>query len=95
MTGGQVDAYRRPERHARHVRPLDSDGGQEGGNLVGVAVGRVRPGRLVALSRAGKVERDAAEVLGVRGQLEREAGVVRREVGNQYEWLTRPLHLVV
>ena len=95
MAGGQVDAHRPAERHARHVRPFDPDRAQEGGNLVGVAVGRVRPGRLVALARAGKVDRDAAEVLGVRRQLERVAGVVRGRVRDQQERLALPLHLVV
>src|SRR6266536_1244219 len=76
-------------------RPLDPDGAQEGGNLVGVAVGRVRPGRLVALARTGKVDRDAAEALGVRRQLERVAGMVRRRVRDQQKRLALPLHLVV
>jgi hypothetical protein len=70
MAGGQVDAHGGTERHARHVRPLDPDSVEEGGDLVGVALGGVRSGRLVALSRAGKVECDAAEVLRVGRQLE-------------------------
>src|SRR6266545_6813929 len=95
MAGGQVNAHRRAERHARHVGPLDPDCAQEGGDLVGMAVGRVRSWRLVALARAGKVDRDAAEVLGVRRQLERVAGVVRGRVRDQQERLALPLHLVV
>jgi hypothetical protein len=58
MAGGQVRGHGGAERHARHVRLLDPDGGEEGGKAVGVAVGRVRPRRLVALTRAGKVERE-------------------------------------
>src|ERR671922_1639430 len=77
------------------MRPLDPDGVEEGGDLVGIAIGRVRPGRLVALSRAGKVDRDAAEVLGVGGELERVAGVIRGRVWDQQERLALPLHLVV
>jgi hypothetical protein len=95
IAGGKVDAHRRAERHARHMRPLDPDCAQEGGNLIGVPVGRVRSGRLVALARAGKVDRDAAEVLGVRRQLECVAGVIRRRVRDQEERLALPLHLVV
>jgi hypothetical protein len=77
VAGGQVHAHRRTERHARDVGPLDPDRAEEGGDLVGLAVGRVRAGRLVALARAGTIDRDAAEVLGVGRELERPAGVVR------------------
>src|SRR5207247_7295574 len=76
MAAGQLDAYGGAERHSRDVRPLDRDGVEEGGYLVGIAIGRVRPGRLVALTRAGEVDRDAAEVLRVGGKLECVAGVV-------------------
>ena len=95
MAGGQVDAHRGAERHARDVGPLDPDGAEEGGDLVGVALGRVRPGRLVALARAGKIDRDAAEVLGVGRQLERPAGVVGRRVRDQQQRLALPLDVVV
>jgi hypothetical protein len=87
MAGGEVDAYGGAERHSRHVRPLDPDGVEEGGDLVGIAIGRVRPGRLVALTRAGKIDGDAAEVLGVGRQLERPADVVGRRVRDQQKRL--------
>ena len=90
MAGGEVDAHRAPQRHSRHVGILDADGAEEGGDLVGVVLGRVRPGRLVALARARQVERETAEVLGVGGKLERVAGVVRRRVGDQQQRLTLP-----
>jgi hypothetical protein len=80
MAGGQVDAHGGAEGHARDMGLLDPDGTEEGGDLVGLAVGRVRPGRLVALARAGKIERDAAELLGVGRQLERPAGMVGSRV---------------
>ena len=64
MPGGKVDAHGGAERHARDVRLLDPDGVEEGGDLVGMAVGRVWAGRLVALAGAWKVDCDAAEVLG-------------------------------
>ena len=95
MASGQVDAHGGAERHARHVGPLHPDRTEEGGDLVGLAIGRVRPGRLVALARAGKIERDAAELLGVGRQLERPAGVVGRRVMDQQERLALPLNLVV
>src|SRR6476620_8511543 len=95
MAGGQVDANGGAERHACDVGSLDPDGAEEGGDLVGLAVGRVRPGRLVALARAGKIEGDASEVLGVGRQLERPAGMVSRGVGDQQEWLALPLHVVI
>jgi hypothetical protein len=76
MAGGQVDAHGGAERHARDMGLVDPDGIEEGGDLVGLAVGRVGAGRLVALARAGKVDRDAAKVLRVGRQLERPAGVV-------------------
>ena len=56
MAGGEVHAHAGAERDARDVGLLDPDGAEEGGDLVGVALGRVRPGRLVALARAGKVD---------------------------------------
>src|ERR687886_2898326 len=95
MPGGQMGGHGRAERHARHVSLLNSDRTEEAGELVGIAIGRVRPGRLVALTRAGKVDRDAAEVLGVGGELERVAGVVRGQVWDQQERLALPLHVVV
>ena len=95
MAGGEVHAHGGAERHARDVGLLDPDGAEEGGDLVGIALGRVRPGRLVALARAGKVDRDAAEVLGVGRQLERVAGVVGGRVRDQQERLAFSLHVVV
>src|SRR5438132_675066 len=95
MVGGQVNANGGPERHARDVGPLDPDRSEESGYLVGLALGRVRSGWLVALARAGKIERDAAEVLGVSGQLERPTGVVGRGVVDQQERLALPLNLIV
>ena len=55
MAGGKVHAHGRAERDAGDVGPLDPDGAEEGGDLIGIALGRVRPRRLVALARAGKV----------------------------------------
>src|SRR5262245_59211990 len=95
MAGGQVNANSGAERHARDVGPLDPDSTKEGGDLVGLDFGRVRPERLIALTSAGKIERDAAEMLGVRRQLERPAGVVGRRVVDQQERLALPLNLVV
>jgi hypothetical protein len=69
-----------PERDAGDVRALDTDRAQEGGDLIGVDLGRVGPCRLVALAGPGKVDRDAAEVLDVRRQLEG----VRRRPGRDY-----------
>lgn len=95
MAGGQVHAHGGPEGDARDVHLLDPDGAQERGDLIGVALGRVRPGGLVALARAGKVDRDTAEVLGVRRQLEGVAGVVGGQVGNQQQRLALALYVVV
>jgi len=49
-----MEAHGGAERHAGDVGRLDPDRVQEGGDLVGMAVGRVRAGRLVALAGAGK-----------------------------------------
>jgi hypothetical protein len=95
MAGGEVDAHPGAERDTRDVGLFDSDGVEEGGGLVGIALGRVRPGRLVALARARKVERDAAEVLGIRGQLKRVAGVIGGQIRDQQQRLAVPLHVVV
>jgi hypothetical protein len=46
------------------------------------------------LARAGKIDRNAAEALGVRRQLERPAGVVRGRVRDQQEGLAVPLRPV-
>jgi hypothetical protein len=59
---------------------LDPDGAEEGGDLVGIDLGRVGAGGLVAIARARKVECDAAEVLGVGGQLEGIASVIGGQV---------------
>jgi hypothetical protein len=64
-------------------------------DLIGMAVGRVRRGRLVAVAGAGKVYRDAAEVLGLGRKLERVAGVVRGRVRDQQGRLALPLHVVL
>src|SRR5207248_10054393 len=95
MAGGEVHADGRAERNSRDVGLLDPDGAKEGGDLVSIALGRVRPGGLVALARAGNVERDAAEVLGVGRELERIAGVVGGQVRNQQKRLALPLDVVV
>jgi hypothetical protein len=50
MAGGQVHPYGSAERHARDVGLLYPDRVEEGGDLVGLALGRVRAGRLVALA---------------------------------------------
>jgi hypothetical protein len=76
MAGGQVHTHGGAERDASDVGLLDSDHVEEDSDLVGVALGRVRPCRLIAVTRAGKIERDATEVLGVGRELERVAGVV-------------------
>jgi hypothetical protein len=47
---GQVDADDGAERHARHVGLLDPDRAEEGRDVVGIALGRVGAGRLVALA---------------------------------------------
>ena len=46
MAGGQVDAHGGAERHARDVGLLDPDRAEEGGDLVGMAVGQYGPGGL-------------------------------------------------
>jgi hypothetical protein len=73
----------------------DADGAEEGGDLVGVAFGGVRPGGLIALARARQFDRETAEVLGVGGQLERVTGVICRRVGDHQQRVTLPLNVVV
>ena len=90
MAGGQVDAHGGAERDAGDVRPLDLDRVEEGRELVGVALGRVGPRGLCALARAGKVDADAAEVLGVGRELEGVAGVVGARVRDEQQRLARP-----
>jgi hypothetical protein len=72
------------------MSPLDPDGAEEGGDLVGMAVGRVRAGRLVAFACPGKVDGDAAEVPGIGGQLERPAGVGGRGIEDEQKRLAFP-----
>jgi len=69
---------------------LYPDGPEEGGDLVGIDLGRVRPGGLVALARAWKVKRDAAEALGVGRELERIASMIGGQVRDQQERLALP-----
>jgi hypothetical protein len=77
------------------VGTLDTDGMEEGGDQVGVLLGRVRSGRFAALARARQVERDTAEVFGVGGKLERVAGVIRGQVWDQQKRLTLALDVIV
>src|SRR6476619_1309843 len=95
MARGQVDANGCPKRHAGDVCVLYPDRTEERGDLVGMAVGRIRTGRLVALTCAGKVDGDAAEMLRVGRQLERPAGVVGRRVRDEQKRLALSLHVVV
>ena len=95
MAGGKVHAHGRTERDARDVGMLDPDGAEECGDLVGVALGRVGAGWLVAVARARKIDGDAAEMLGVGRQLERKAGVVGGKVRDQQERIAVALHVVV
>lgn len=50
-----------------HVSALDANGAEERGDMVGRTIGRVRPGRLVAVTQSGQIDRDAADVFGVAG----------------------------
>src|SRR6476620_2552465 len=95
MARREVHRDRAAQRDASHVGTLDADGMEEGGDQVCVFLGRVRSGRFAALARAGQVERDTAEVFGVGGKLERVAGVIRGQVGDQQERLTLALDIVV
>ena len=84
-----------PSETPGDVGVVDPDDVEEGGDLVGIALGRVGAGRLVAVARAGKIDRDAAEVLGVGRHLERIAGVVGGEVRDEQERIAVALHVVV
>src|SRR6476469_6244774 len=95
MAGRQVHTDRGAERHAGPMRRLDPDRGEEGGDMVGITLGGVRPGRLVAVTRAGKVDRNAGEVLGKGRKLERIASMIRTCIRDQQKRLTLPLHLIV
>ena len=90
-----MHAHRGTERDARDMGLLDADGPHEGGDLVGVDLGGVRSGGLVALARAGKIYRDATEVLGVARKLKRVARVVGAQIRDQQQRLSFSLHLVV
>jgi hypothetical protein len=95
MAGRQVDAHGRAKRHTRDMRPLDPDGAEEGGDLVGITIGRVRPCGLVALTRARQIDGDTPEVLGVGGELKRITGGVRGGVGDQQKRLALLLNVIV
>ena len=84
-----------PSETPGDVGVVDPHDVEEGGDLVGIGLGRVGAGRLVAVARAGKIDRDAAEVLGIGRQLERIAGVVGGEVRDEQERIAVALHLVV
>ena len=77
------------------MRPFDPDGPKESGELVGVPLGGIWPGWLVAFARARQVHCDAPEVLGVRRKLEGVAGVVGGEIGDEQQGLALALLLVV
>jgi hypothetical protein len=95
MADGEVHAHRRAERDARDMGLLDPDGAEEGGDLVGIDLSRVRPGGFVALARARKVQRDAAEVRGVGRQLERIASMIGGQLRDQQQRFAFSLHVVV
>src|SRR5271169_5534850 len=75
--------------------PLDLERGKKGRGIVGEEPRRIWTGRLVALPSAAWVEADAGEMLGVVPRLERIAGVVGRQIGNQQQRLARALLFVV
>jgi hypothetical protein len=76
MAGGEVHADGGAERNARDVGRLDTDDAEEGGDLIGITLGRVRTGRLVALAGPRKVDCDAAKVPDIGWKLECIARVV-------------------
>ena len=53
------------------------------------------PGGLLLSPVPGRSSARTAEVFGVGGKLERVAGVIRGQVGDQQEWLTLALDIVV
>ena len=73
------------------MRPLYADRLHEAGDVVGEQFGRIGPVRLVGLARAARIERDAGEMLGVVGDLERVAGVVGGEIGDEDQRLAGSL----
>jgi len=78
------------QRQAHDVRTRDAQGLHQGGHVVGDDFRRVGRIRLLRLASPAGIERDAAELLGVVGDLEGVAGVVGGEVGNQDERLALP-----
>jgi hypothetical protein len=95
VLGRQPHGRGTAQRHAEHVAPVDAQFGHEGGDVVGVLLGRVGALGLVALPRPPQVDRDAGVVLGELGELEGVAGVVGGEIGKEDQRLTRTRRLVV
>ena len=77
------------------MRFLDADHGHEGGDVIGEQFGRIGAVWLVGFARPARIERNASEMLGVVGDLERVAGVIGCEIRDEDEGFARPLGLVI
>src|SRR3989442_6638132 len=75
--------------------PLDPDGVHEPRNVICEDLGGVASSWLVGLTGAPQVNGDAREVLRVLSNMERIAGLVRGQVRDKHEWLSRAGGLVI
>src|SRR5213079_1228236 len=92
---GEPNAGGRPQGEPEDMRLLYSDLLHERGNVVREHLRRVNAGRLIRLPGPTQINRDAAEVLRVVGDLERVAGIVGSQVGDKHQRFTAALLVVI
>src|SRR3954447_16303449 len=74
---------------------LDPDGLHERGDVVGEQLSGARAVGFAGPASTTQVNRDAGVVLGIVGHLERVAGLVQGEIGDEYQRIPGSLRLVV
>jgi hypothetical protein len=77
------------------MRLGDPQGLHERGHIVGEQLGGILACRLVAFARPAQVDRHTGEMLGILSHLEGVAGVVSCQIGNEDQWFSGSLLLIV
>jgi hypothetical protein len=73
----------------------DARGLHERGNVVGEQLRRIRTLRLFRFACSSEIDGNTGEVPGVLWHLKRIAGIIRGQIGNENEWLSRSLLVIV
>src|SRR5215469_4526181 len=77
------------------MRPIDANRLHERRDVLSEQLRRVGAGRLIRLARTAWINRYAGEMLGILRDLKGVAGIVRRQIRNEDEWLSRALLVII